>query len=119
MVYRKGASAADIELHTELHSVARIFYNGTNVMAIRDAARRKDSEDSDPGGEGNDKDSQSKVSLLTVEMVSNRRRIEVPDDDSSFLLRAQVSWLSTLFLSQYFTLIRQNAPMMLLLLVVS
>jgi len=30
-----------------------------------------------------------KVSLLTVEIVSSRRRIEVPDDDSSFLLRAQ------------------------------
>ena len=86
-VNHKGASAADKELHNELHSVAKIFFNGTNVMALRDAARRKDSEDS----EGADRtDSQAKVSLLTVEMVSNRRRIEVPDDDSSFLLRAQV-----------------------------
>jgi hypothetical protein len=102
-VHRKGASAADIDLHTELHSVARIFYNGTNIMAIRDAARRKDSEESDPGGEGNEKDGQSKVSLLTVEMVSNRRRIEVPDDDSSFLLRAQVSWLSKMISSEFGT----------------
>jgi hypothetical protein len=74
-VHRSKASASEIELHQEVHNLARVFYNGTNFMSVRDAARKT--------GE--------KVSLLTVEVVSNRRRIEVPDDDSSFLLRAQVS----------------------------
>jgi hypothetical protein len=88
-VHRKSASPTDIELHHELHNLSRIFYNGTNIMTIRDAARKSDNDESPSestagGGE------QEKVSLLTVEMVSNRRRIEVPDDDSSFLLRAQV-----------------------------
>jgi hypothetical protein len=84
-VHHKGASDSDKELHQELHDLARIFYNGTNVMAVRDAARRNDHD-----SEGNETaDAQAKVSLLTVEMASNRRRIEVPDDDSSFLLRAQ------------------------------
>lgn len=84
-VHHKGASDSDKELHQELHNLSRIFYNGTNVMAVRDAARRNDHD-----SEGNETaDAQAKVSLLTVEMASNRRRIEVPDDDSSFLLRAQ------------------------------
>lgn len=73
-VHRKTASDAEIELHQELHNLARIFYTGTNYMCVRDAARK----------------SGEKVSLMTVEVVSSRRRIEVPDDDSSFLLRAQV-----------------------------
>jgi hypothetical protein len=88
-IHRKAAPKADVELHHELHNLSRIFYNGTNVMTMRDAARKSDSDEgrsqSEAGGIH-----QGKVSLLTVEMVSNRRRIEVPDDDSSFLLRAQV-----------------------------
>jgi len=88
-VHRRRASPCDVELHRELHALAMTFYNGTTMISIRDAARRadvtatteKDSvTESEPG----------KVSLITVETVSNRRRIEVPDDDSSFLLRAQV-----------------------------
>jgi hypothetical protein len=84
-VYRKGAKDEDITLHRELHKLAIDFHNGTHMMVVRDAARKTDSE------EGDD----SKVALLTVENVSNRRRIEVPDDDSSFLLKAQVRfWIS-------------------------
>jgi hypothetical protein len=80
-VIRKTASKKiDFDLHAELHNLSRLFYNGTNLMSIRDAARRSD-EGEETGNE--------KVSLLTIETVSNRRRIEVPDDDSSFLLRAQ------------------------------
>lgn len=77
-VHRRRASAADVELHNEMHHLARIFHNGTNLITIRDAARKNT---------GNDE----KVGLLTLETISNRRRIEVPDDDSSFLLKAQVS----------------------------
>lgn len=89
-ICRKSALPADLELHQELHNLSRIFYNGTNVMTIRDAARKNDSTGEPQTPADGD---QEKVSLLTVEMVSNRRRIEVPDDDSSFLLRAQVSKL--------------------------
>jgi hypothetical protein len=93
-ICRKSALPSDIELHRELHNLSRMFYNGTNVMTIRDAARK-----SETTGQPQTKadGEQDKVSLLTVEMVSNRRRIEVPDDDSSFLLRAQVSALESLF----------------------
>ena len=97
-IHRPGASASDIELHNELHSLARIFYNGTNVMSIRDAARRSDADDQETKPPQTTHGDDGKVSLITVETVSNRRRIEVPDDDSSFLLRAQVSasklWIS-------------------------
>ncbi|KAL3924387.1 MAG: hypothetical protein SGILL_001077 [Bacillariaceae sp.] len=85
-VIRKTASKKiDFDLHSELHNLSRLFYNGTNIMSIRDAARR-----GDEGEEEARKNARNeKVSLLTVETVSNRRRIEVPDEDSSFLLRAQ------------------------------
>ena len=77
---RKSASAREYKLHSEMHKLSRLFYNGTTIMTIRDAARKR---------EKTEVPSNEKVSLLTVEIVSNRRRIEVPDDDSSFLLRAQ------------------------------
>jgi hypothetical protein len=91
-IHHKGAPPAEVELFQELHNLSRIFYNGTNVMAVRDAARRKDNDEPESPMKGGDseKKNDNKVALLTVEMASNRRRIEVPDDDSSFLLRAQV-----------------------------
>jgi hypothetical protein len=73
--HRKFAKAEEQELHAELHHLAKLFYNATNFMSVRDASRK----------------SGEKVALVTAETISNRRRIEVPDDDSSFLLRAQVS----------------------------
>jgi hypothetical protein len=89
----RGAAAEDVAIHKELHHLSRIFYGSTNIVAIRDAARRQ-SSDGAPGGsvsEGSDGADAVHVSLLTAETASQRRRIEVPDDDSSFLLRAQVS----------------------------
>jgi len=77
---RKTASSREYELHSEMHKLSRLFYNGTTITTIRDAARKREREE---------ESLDEKVSLLTVEIVSNRRRIEVPDDDSSFLLRAQ------------------------------
>jgi hypothetical protein len=83
-VIRKTATKAiDFELHAEMHNLSRLFYNGTNIMSIRNA--RKGDQDEE---ESNKPISKEKVSLLTVETTSMRRRIEVPDDDSSFLLRA-------------------------------
>lgn len=90
IICRPGSSKDDIELHNELHKLARTFYNGTNIVTIRDAARRNERQES-KNQEAALNPEAGKVSLITVETVSNRRRIEVPDDDSSFLLRAQVS----------------------------
>lgn len=75
----KGVTDEDISIHSELHHLARVFYAGTNMLALRNAARRT-----------NEEASGVQVSLLTVESAGARRRFEVPDDDSSFLLRAQV-----------------------------
>jgi hypothetical protein len=87
-VIRKTATKKnDLELHRELHKLAFVLYNGTSLTTIRDAARKSDAA-ADHGDDGN-AISDEKVSLLTVETASTRRRIEVPDDDSSFLLRAQ------------------------------
>jgi PXA domain len=88
-IIRKTATKKiDFELHSELHNLVRLFSNGTNVLSIRDAARKSD-DGEDDGKVGNEK-----VSLLTVETASGRRRLEVPDDDSSFLLRAQARKLN-------------------------
>mmetsp|Transcript_33093 Transcript_33093/g.37040 ORF Transcript_33093/g.37040 Transcript_33093/m.37040 type:complete len:1816 (+) Transcript_33093:101-5548(+) len=83
-VIRKTASSRECELHSEMHNLARLFHNGTTIMTIRDAARKKEQMN-----ESSRLALDEKVSLLTVEIISSRRRIEVPDDDSSFLLRAQ------------------------------
>ena len=86
--HSRGVTDNDAGVHRELHHLARIFYSGTNLITIRDAARRNSADDKAPSSPGSSTSS-SPVSLLTVEMASPRRRIEVPDDDSSFLLRAQ------------------------------
>lgn len=87
----RGTTEKDEESHRELHHISRIFYTSTNLAVIRDAARRKASNDfeSMSQSEASENSSSVPVSLLTVETASPRRRIEVPDDDSSFLLRAQ------------------------------
>ena len=84
-------------IHKELHHLAKVFYNGTNLIAIRDASRRKIPTDvgvahtEEKSTEENEDSSPNEdlLSLITVEIACPRRRIEVPDDDSSFLLRAQ------------------------------
>jgi hypothetical protein len=82
---RRGTSVAAVAAHRELHQVARIFYVGTNMIALRNGARRKEVGKSS----GPDSGEVVPLSLFTVEMACQRRRLEVPDDDSSFLLRAQ------------------------------
>jgi PXA domain len=87
-------------VHKELHHIARIFYTGTNVIAIRDAARRQNSTTlgsnnmglgpSEESAESIIAEGLQQVSLITIDTACPRRRLEVPDDDSSFLLRAQV-----------------------------
>lgn len=95
------------EVHADLHHLARIFYAGTNLMALRDAARRRSG--SSAVGESsvdatNEEGSGVPVSLIVVETACPRRRIEVPDDDSSFLLRAQVRCCCYLFFLHCYTL---------------
>ncbi|GAX25677.1 hypothetical protein FisN_15Lh046 [Fistulifera solaris] len=85
----RGLSHEDATLHREMHNLSRIFYKGTNLIAIRDAARRKKSADNEEFSIAGTESDDGFVSLLTVETASPRRKIEVPDDDSSFLLRAQ------------------------------
>lgn len=106
LVFRtRGSNDRDAARHREMHHLARIFYTSTNVLALRDAATR--AVGGGGGGTGGAGDAAGNVggaseesggaapetrppaSLLTMETVSSRRRIEVPDDDSSFLLRAQ------------------------------
>jgi hypothetical protein len=87
----KRTMGGDLVIFTELHQLAKIFYTGTNIVAIRDAARRRSSREIDTASQSESSDSGSvPLTLLTVEMACPKRRIEVPDDDSSFLLRAQV-----------------------------
>jgi hypothetical protein len=85
----KGGSDAAIAAHRELHQVARIFYAGTNLIALRNGARRRDPDSTKSAGGSDDSTDVIPISLLTVEMACQRCRLEVPDDDSSFLLRAQ------------------------------
>ena len=81
----KGASEESIAFQRELHQVSRIFYAGTNMISLRSGGRRKNSGETTEGS----KTEILPLSLLTIEMASQKRRIEVPDEDSSFLLRAQ------------------------------
>lgn len=85
VIRRTATKKMDLELHRELHKLAFVLYNGTSLTTIRDAARKSDADQSQDSNAVSDE----KVSLLTVETALTRRRIEVPDDDSSFLLRAQ------------------------------
>eukprot|EP00547_Thalassionema_nitzschioides_P005103 CAMPEP_0194209836 /NCGR_PEP_ID=MMETSP0156-20130528/7824_1 /TAXON_ID=33649 /ORGANISM="Thalassionema nitzschioides, Strain L26-B" /LENGTH=1937 /DNA_ID=CAMNT_0038937073 /DNA_START=10 /DNA_END=5823 /DNA_ORIENTATION=+ len=84
-ICRQGSSEASMAEHREIHHVSRIFYAGTNLIALRTGARRADTDSTDKETIS----STTPLSLLTVEMACQRRRLEVPDDDSSFLLRAQ------------------------------
>jgi hypothetical protein len=91
----KGSTPENKEFHRDLHRLSRTFYAGTNKIGLKDGTRRKpieaDTANSNEG-EGNvhdDNDEVLPVSLLTVEMTGAKRRIEIPDDDSSFLIRAQ------------------------------
>uniref|UniRef100_A0A7S4HT17 PX domain-containing protein n=1 Tax=Odontella aurita TaxID=265563 RepID=A0A7S4HT17_9STRA len=93
----RGLTDRDLALHRECHRLARCFYSSTNTLAIRDTLAKKEAG-ATTGVEGDGKEGgASKIegskdiagSAITLETISARRRIEVPDDDSSFLLRAQ------------------------------
>jgi hypothetical protein len=76
--HTRGITEKDILIHRELHQLARAFYSGTVVLSIK---RR---------GKEASVDTAPMEDIVGIENVTSRRRFEVPDDDSSFLLRAQV-----------------------------
>eukprot|EP00546_Thalassionema_frauenfeldii_P006441 CAMPEP_0178929910 /NCGR_PEP_ID=MMETSP0786-20121207/20914_1 /TAXON_ID=186022 /ORGANISM="Thalassionema frauenfeldii, Strain CCMP 1798" /LENGTH=1956 /DNA_ID=CAMNT_0020606323 /DNA_START=32 /DNA_END=5902 /DNA_ORIENTATION=+ len=82
---KHGTTEASIAQHRDIHHVSRVFYAGTNLVALRTGSRRIDNDSTDKEVPS----STVPLGLLTVEMACQRRRLEVPDDDSSFLLRAQ------------------------------
>ncbi|KAL3789748.1 hypothetical protein HJC23_006741 [Cyclotella cryptica] len=69
----RGATEKDNLMHRELHHLARFFYSNTNEIMI------------EPCSIGDSKSAAN----VTVKAIAPRRKIEVPDEDSSFLLRAQ------------------------------
>ncbi|KAL7554194.1 hypothetical protein ACHAWF_018625 [Thalassiosira exigua] len=73
-----GMKDKDIMMHRELHHLARFFYSNTNEMRIEPCSAGEEKSPSD-----------SSAANVTIKAVGTRRKIEVPDEDSSFLLRAQ------------------------------
>ena len=71
-----GMKEKDIMMHRELHHLSRCFYSSTNEIRI------------EPCSSGDNQSPSSSTANITVKGVGTRRMIEVPDEDSSFLLRA-------------------------------
>ena len=94
------------QVHRELHQLSHIFYKSTVVVRVSMNKRieaissmqhavecEKDEGEQkcptkEPRNRSSDRESHIQCSLS---VVSSRRKIEVPDEDSSFLLRGQVS----------------------------
>lgn len=73
----KGATERDALLQRELHHLARFFYSNTNELMI------------EPCSTGDASTVAGSSANVTVKSIAPRRKIEVPDEDSSFLIRAQ------------------------------
>ncbi|KAL7541765.1 hypothetical protein ACHAXR_011197 [Thalassiosira sp. AJA248-18] len=73
----KGVKDRDIMMHRELHHLSRFFYSNTNEVRI------------EPCSFGEDQSVTDSAANVTVKAIGSRRKVEVPDEDSSFLLRAQ------------------------------
>ena len=74
----RGIKDKDAIVHRELHHLSRFFYTYTSEMRI-EPCPMIDAGSGSPEAAAN----------ITVKGVSSRRRLEVPDEDSSFLLRVQ------------------------------
>eukprot|EP00970_Alexandrium_tamarense_P019253 scaffold13812_cov262-Alexandrium_tamarense.AAC.3 len=74
----KGANEKDTLMHRELHHLSRFFYSNTNEIHIEPCSF---GDIAIPSSES--------AGNVTVKAIASRRKIEVPDEDSSFLLRAQ------------------------------
>jgi hypothetical protein len=67
--------------HRDLHAMAKSFYYNTNMIALKHIKPN---------------DSSNEQTMLLFESVTGKRKLEIPDDDSSFLLRAQPRPLSVI-----------------------
>lgn len=65
--------------HRDLHAMAKSFYYNTNMITLKHVKPN---------------DSSNEQTMLLFESVTGKRKLEIPDDDSSFLLRAQPRPLS-------------------------
>ncbi|KAL7497818.1 hypothetical protein ACHAWT_005738 [Skeletonema menzelii] len=74
----RGIKDKDAMVHRELHHLSRFFYAYTSEMRIEPCPM----PDAESG-------SSEVAANITVKGVSSRRKLEVPDEDSSFLLRVQ------------------------------
>jgi len=80
----KGLKDKDIMMHRELHHLSRFFYTNSNEIHIEPC--------SSGGGDNQSATATTPSSTagnIIVKAVGTRRKVEVPDEDSSFLLRAQ------------------------------
>ncbi len=67
--------------HRELHNLAKCFYFNTNALILRAESRKIVS---------NTEDETAPIEAsLVLETITSRRKTSIPEDDSSFLLRAQ------------------------------
>jgi hypothetical protein len=71
-----GMKEKDIVMHRELHHLSQSFYSNTNEIRIESCSS------------GDNQSPSGSTANITVKGVGTRRMIEVPDEDSSFLLRA-------------------------------
>ncbi len=71
-----GMKEKDIMMHRELHHLSHSFYSNTNEIRI------------EPCSSGDNQSPSNSTANITVKGIATRRMIEVPDEDSSFLLRA-------------------------------
>lgn len=75
----RGIKDKDAMVHRELHRLSRFFYSYTSEMRIEPCPMI----DAESGS------SELEAANIAVKGVSSRRKLEVPDEDSSFLLRVQ------------------------------
>ena len=68
--------------HRDLHALAKSFFYNTNMIALKHIK---------PSVDG---DSSKEQTMLLFENVAEQQKLDLPDDDSSFLLRAQPRPLS-------------------------
>jgi len=68
--------------HRDLHNLAKGFYSNTTLLTL-------DHFNVDTVGSGGGDGANKTKTLLTMDNVTTRRKWAIPDDDSSFLLRAQ------------------------------
>jgi hypothetical protein len=81
MICRSKRSPENFLEHRDLHNLAKGFYSNTTAICLRHINLDTVSSESN--------DCKPIKTLLVMESITTRRKWSIPDDDSSFLLRAQ------------------------------